>query len=333
MRRWLEALEERVMDGESVDEDEALRLMALDGPEVFELFPGANRLARHFKGYDVELCGIVNAKSGRCAEDCAFCAQSGRHRTDAPVYNLRRPDEVVCAAAEAAAISANRFGIVTSGTRVAEGPELDAVCEAVARIAADGAVSPCASLGILSEEALRQLWAAGLRGYHHNLETARSFFPEICTTHAYDDDVATVAAARRLGFMTCSGGIFGLGESRAQRVELALTLRELGVESVPVNFLVPVAGTRLEHREPLPPLECLQILAVYRFLLPTATIKVCAGRDRNLGDLASWIFYAGANGMMVGHYLTTAGREPAADLAMVRALGFRPVAEGGGTLP
>ncbi len=332
MRDWIESLEERVINGGEVKEEEALRLININGPHLFDLFASANRVARHYKGYEVELCGIINAKSGRCAEDCAFCAQSGHHKTDAPVYDLCRTDEIVCASRDAAGISANRFGIVTSGTAINEGAELNRLCEAIGEIAAENKVSPCASLGILSAEALGKLWDAGLRGYHHNLETARSFFPQVCTTHDYDDDVATVAAAQKLGFMTCSGGIFGIGESRAQRVEMALTLRELKVESVPVNYLVPVAGTRLGEMLPLPPMECLQILAVYRFLLPSATIKVCAGRDRNLGDLASWIFYAGANGMMVGHYLTTAGRDPESDLTMVRDLGFRPVAEGTGEL-
>lgn len=329
MRGWVEELEARVAVGGAVTADEALRLMECEGPSVYDLFPSAHRLARRAKGWDAELCGIVNAKSGRCAEDCSFCAQSAHHRTDAPVYGLREPAELVSCAREGAGIGANRFGIVTSGTRLAEGPELDRVCDAVSRIAAEGAVSPCASLGILPELSLRRLRAAGLEGYHHNLETARSFFPRVCTTHDYEDDVATVAAAKRAGLMTCSGGIFGIGESPAQRVEMALTLRELDVDSVPLNFLVPVKGTPLQDMPPLEPLECLKIVAVYRFLLPRATIKVCAGRERNLGDLASWIFYAGANGMMVGHYLTTAGREPDRDLAMLRALGFRPVADGG----
>lgn len=330
MQTWIEELEQRIYAGGAVGESEAQRLMGLEGTDVYQLFPAANRIARRFKGWDVELCGIVNAKSGRCAEDCAFCAQSAHHNTDAPVYPLQDPAAIAAAATEAAGICANRFGIVTSGTGIREGDELDAVCEAVRRIAAAGETVPCASLGMLSASALERLWDAGLRGYHHNLETARSFFPSICSTHAYDDDVATVAAAKSIGFMTCSGGIFGIGESRAQRVEMALTLRQLEVDSVPVNFLVPVPGTRTEGLPPLEALECLQIVAVYRFLLPHATIKVCAGRDRNLGDLASWIFYAGANGMMVGNYLTTAGRDPDTDLAMVRALGFRPISESGG---
>jgi biotin synthase len=333
VRAWIETLEERILDGGEIAEAEAVRLMELTGAEVYDLFPSANRLARRFKGWEVELCGIVNAKSGRCPEDCAFCAQSAHHCTDAPVYGLQDAQALTEAARESTGHRANRFGIVTSGTSLSEGGELDTVCEAVRRIAADGGAWPCASLGILSESALARLQGAGLTGYHHNLETARSFFPEICSTHDYEEDVATVAAAKRLGLYACSGGIFGVGESRAQRVEMAMTLRDLGVDSVPVNFLVPVKGTRLEDRPPLDPLESLQIVAVYRFCLPRATIKVCAGRDRNLGDMASWIFYAGADGMMVGNYLTTAGRTPAADLAMVRALGFVPVAEGRRRIP
>lgn len=320
------ALEEKVLSGGEVTDGEAVELMSLEGPAVYDLFPSANRLARAAKGWEVELCGIINAKSGRCPEDCGFCAQSACHDTDAPVYGLVGGDAMVEAALKAAGIMADRFGIVTSGTAVAEGEELDRICKAIAEIRGSGKIAPCASLGILKSAQLQKLKAAGLERYHHNLETARSFFPNVCTTHDYDDDVATVREAVSLGIEVCSGGIFGLGESREQRVEMALTLRELGVASVPINFLVPVAGTAMEGRAPLPPLESLQIIAVYRFMMPKATIKVCAGRDRNLGDMASWIFYAGANAMMIGDYLTTAGRTPAVDLKMIRDLGFKPVA-------
>ncbi|MBI5443939.1 MAG: biotin synthase BioB [Deltaproteobacteria bacterium] len=327
MRKWIESLEEGVLTGGRITEAEAIRLISLEPREVYELFPSAHRLARANKGWEVELCGIANAKSGRCPEDCAFCAQSAHHCTNAPAYDLRPTADLLDQARQAVGIRANRFGIITSGTGIEEGWELDRICETVAGMAAEGKVSPCASLGILSEATLSRLKAAGLQGYHHNLETARSFFPRICTTHDYEDDVATVAAAKRLGLMTCSGGIFGLGESPAQRVELAFTLRDLNVDSVPLNFLVPVAGTPMESMPPLEPLECLKIVAVFRFVLPKATIKVCAGRDRNLGDLASWIFYAGASGMMIGNYLTTAGREPSLDLRMLQVLGLVPVAE------
>ena len=319
-------IENRITNGGRIETDEALSLMELTGGTLYDLFPSANRLARHFKGYEVELCGIINAKSGRCAEDCAFCSQSSCHDTAAPVYELVPSSEMLKKSLEAAKICADRFGIVTSGTAVDSEEEIGSIAEAVRGMKESGAILPCASLGMLGAQELGRLKAAGLSRYHHNLEVARSYFPNICTTHAYDDDVETVRAAQRAGLEVCSGGIFGVGESRAQRVELAETLRELGVASVPINFLVPVPGTPLADAKPLPPLESLKIIAVYRFMLPRATIKVCAGRDRNLGDLASWIFYAGANAMMIGDYLTTAGRTPALDLKMIRDLGFRPVA-------
>ncbi|ROQ93583.1 biotin synthase [Desulfosoma caldarium] len=319
---WIDSLARRVMDGGEVSGSEARALMEIQGSSVYDLLTVANKIARKFKGFQVELCGIVNAKSGRCPEDCAFCAQSMHHRTDAPVYGLRQTDHILAASRNAAAFGAARFGIVAAGTGLDEGRELDRICEAVRQIVHEGYLSPCASLGIVSESVLNQLWKAGLRRYHHNLETARSFFGNICTTHAYEEDVRTVRVAKKLGFSVCCGGIFGMGESEAQRVELALTLRDLAVDSVPINFLVPVPGTPLEFMPPLSPLECLKIIAVYRFVLPRATIRVCAGRERNLGDLASWIFFAGANAMMMGPYLTTAGRRPDMDVKMVRDLGF-----------
>ncbi|TAL18829.1 biotin synthase BioB [bacterium] len=329
MLNWISALEERLLSGEEATGEEGLRLFELEGADVYELFSSANRIARANKGRAVELCSIVNAKSGRCPENCAFCTQSAHHRTASPVYPLKSPAELTAAAQEAEGFSTNRFGIITSGTGVKEGPELDAICEAVSSISRRGKLAPCASLGIMSENTLKKLKASGLTRFHHNLETARSFFPKICTTHDYEDDVATVRAARNAGLSVCSGGIFGLGESRAQRVEMALTLRDLGVDSVPVNFLVPVKGTRMEGMPPLAPLEALKIIAVFRFLLPGATIRVCAGRDRNLRDLYSWIFFAGADGMMIGNFLTTVGRDVKADLEMISQLGFTPVAEGG----
>ena len=156
--------------------------------------------------------------------------------------------------------------------------------------------------------------------YHHNLETSRSFFPRICTTHDYEDDVATIRAAKSVGLRVCCGGIFGLGESFAQRVEMALTLRELAVDSIPLNFLNPVAGTRLEAADNLTPLECLTIIAVYRFLLPGTRLAVCGGREKNLRELQSWMFLAGADGTMTGNYLTTPGRPPELDRQLMKDL-------------
>lgn len=325
-RAWLETIQREIEQGNLLDSHDALRLLELPNSDTYELLSVANRIARKRKGWRVELCGIVNAKSGRCRENCSFCAQSAHHRTQVDEHGLLSSDAIVHASHEAPALRAARFGIVTSGTRIQQGKELNDVCRAVAEIARRGETLPCASLGILDEASLRELKRAGLTSYHHNLETARSFFSEVCTTHAYDDDIESVRAAKRAGLRTCSGGIFGLGESLAQRVELAETLRDLDVDSVPLNFLVPIPGTPVALRPPLQPLECLRTIAMFRLMMPDATIKVCAGRARNLGDLVSWVFFAGADGMMVGNFLTTPGRGAQADLEMIRALGFLPVA-------
>jgi biotin synthase len=176
----------------------------------------------------------------------------------------------------------------------------------------------------MDEETARILKDAGMETYHHNLETARSFFPSVCTTHDYEDDVQTVRAAKRAGITVCSGGIFGLGETLSQRLELAFTLKELTVDSVPLNFLNPVPGTPLEGADHLTPLECLKTIALFRFILPATRISVCGGREHNLRDLQSWIFHAGASGAMVGNYLTTSGRQVDKDLQMIGDLGLRP---------
>jgi biotin synthase len=226
------------------------------------------------------------------------------------------------AARDAAAKGAHRFGIVTSGRSVHKPGEIETIAHAVEAIAGTLPVEPCVSLGLLEKETLRRLRDAGLTRFHHNLETAASFFPEICTTRRYEDSVETVRAARDAGLKTCSGGIFGLGESTAQRVELLEALRDLDVDSVPLNFLIPVPGTRLEAREPLAPLECLKIIAVARLMMPEVEIRVCGGREANLRDLQSWALLAGADGLMVGGYLTTPGRSVDEDLRMIADAGF-----------
>jgi biotin synthase len=216
------------------------------------------------------------------------------------------------------------FSIVTSGKTLKKPEEIDLVLEAVTRLREEGRVLRCASLGVLPQEVLARLKEAGLTKYHHNLEVARSFFPRICTTHDYDEDIATVRAAKELGLKVCSGGLFGLGESPEQRIELAETLRDLEVDAVPINFLNPIPGTPLAHQPALPAVECLKIIALYRLMMPDRDIYICGGRETNLRDLQSWIFMAGANGMMVGNYLTTSGRNIDLDLAMIRDLGLIP---------
>jgi biotin synthase len=227
----------------------------------------------------------------------------------------------------AAASGSGCYGIVTSGSGIRSGEELDRICSVIRQIRAEGLIAPGASLGTLDEYSVQALKEAGLVTYHHNLETSRSFFPQICSTHAYDDDIATVRLAKQAGLRVCSGGLFGLGETMEQRVELALTLRELDVDSVPINFLDPVEGTPLAGSNNLTPLECLQSIALFRLILPKAHITICGGREKNLRDLHSWLFMAGASGIMTGNYLTKEGRQPGDDRQMIADLGLT-LAEG-----
>ena len=308
LRNYIRETADKVLAGEILGAEEALKLAGATGSDRYLLFAEAARIRDHFLGSAVHLCSIINAKSGKCAENCAFCAQSAHHDTGVDVYPLVDEDEIVRCAALAEQNGAGCYGIVTSGTRINKGEELDRVCRAVGRIKSETGISPSCSLGMLDVETALRLKDAGMETYHHNLETSRSFFPRICTTHDYEDDVATIRAAKSVGLRVCCGGIFGLGESFAQRVEMALTLRELAVDSIPLNFLNPVAGTRLEAADNLTPLECLTIIAVYRFLLPGTRLAVCGGREKNLRELQSWMFLAGADGTMTGNYLTTPGR-------------------------
>src|SRR5512133_3956830 len=234
---------------EPISADEARRLIRhTSGPEFAELLARANAVREAVHGSEVALCGITNAKSGRCPEDCGFCSQSAHFpEAEAPVYPLVSPEEIVAQAKAAERAGAREFSIVTSGTRIGREEELAMLEEAVRRLRAETAVEPCASLGLMRERDLARLQAAGLMHYHHNLETARSFFPSVCTTHSYDEQLETIRTAKRLGFKLCSGGILGMGETPEQRVELAEEIRGLGVECVPLNFLNPRPGTPMAN--------------------------------------------------------------------------------------
>jgi biotin synthase len=310
-------LVDQVLAGTPPTPDQGLAVLTARGAALTAYLAGAHQLREQAFGNRVKLCSIINAKSGRCPENCAFCAQSAHYRTGAPVYPLKSREEIVAGALHAVAEGSHCYGIVTSGARLAPGAELDTVLAAIGDIRARCAIEPAASLGLLDTATARQLAAAGCVTYHHNLETARSFFPQICTTHDYEEDVATVRLAKDAGMKVCCGGILGLGESLEQRIELAATLHELAVDAVPLNFLNPIEGTPLAARRGLDPLDCLRAIAAFRYFLPATPISVCGGREPNLRDFQSWIFMAGASGTMVGNYLTTGGRDRAADLQML----------------
>ncbi len=309
---------DKVTQGTGLDSSEALQILTARGAALTAFMAGAQQLKETYCSDQAALCSIINAKSGLCPENCSFCAQSAHHQTDARVYGLKSAEELVAGARQAEQMGSSCFGIVTSGTRVEPGQEFDELLKAIRWIRAELKIKPSVSIGLLDEKTARALAEAGCVTCHHNLETARSFFPRICTTHDYEDDVATVRLAKAAGLEVCSGGIFGLGESLEQRIEMGLTLRELDVDAVPLNFLSPIAGTPLEGNSELTPLDCLRIICLYRYLLPDKKISVCGGREHNLREFQSAIFMAGASGMMIGNYLTKAGRSLALDQQLLK---------------
>ena len=302
---------------EPVSRERALGILCSSPAAVPDMLAAASRVRRRFFGDKFRLCTILNAKSGACSEDCVFCSQSSRHHTGTDVYDLRKSEEIVAAHEKAEDLPITHFGVVTSGPSLGE-DEVERVCKAI-RGKARSSLEWCASLGAIGAEQFGLLKAAGLKRFHHNLETAESFFPNICATHTYADRLHTIRTAKEVGLEICSGGILGLGETNEQRVEFAFALQNEKVNSIPLNFLVPIRGTRLEYLSPMKPLDIIRCVAMFRLVNPRAEIKVCAGRT-HLRDLQSMIFYAGATGMMIGPLLTVAGRNVDDDLQMLKDL-------------
>lgn len=318
----IHAVAERILQGGTIQPEEAERFIQFETwPEVLELASQATRIREKFSGGEVDLCALVNAKSGQCAEDCGFCAQSGHHNTGVTAYPLMDPDQIVERAEQAKAFGAKRFCIVTA-TRGLSDKDLPVLCEAVRRVKEETGLVPECSLGFVTDHQLEQLKAAGMTRYNHNLETAESNFPNICTTHTYQDRLNTLRMLRKHGLEICSGGILGLGESRQERVRLAFALAELEVECAPINVLNARPGTPLEDQNPPDPKEVLKTIAVFRFILPKAKLELGGGREVNLRDFQSMAFLAGANSLIIGGYLTTRGRQPAQDLQLFKDLGF-----------
>ena len=325
-KELIDGMIEIALKGQSISSDKALQLESFTHEELDYLFIGTDRIRDKFKGDDVKICSIVNAKSGRCVEDCSFCAQSSSFQTDAPETELMSVEEMVAAAKEAEAFGANEFSIVASGTKMDDRKELDKVIAAVRRIKAETKLETCCSLGLMELDDLKELKAAGLDRCHHNLETAASFFNKIVTTHTYEDEVKAVQNAKEAGLQVCVGGIFGMGETFAQRVELAFSIRELGTQSLPINFLKPIDGTGLDHLEIIEYYDALKTIALLRLVLPKIDLFVCGGREEVMTDKQEQLFSAGANGILGGNYLTTKGQDPKRDIEMIQSLGLRPIA-------
>jgi biotin synthase len=308
---------------ERLTPDDAARVLRWPAAELASLLALTREIRQRHFGREVACCAIINAKSGRCGEDCGFCAQSARHQTAAACYPLLDGAQILRQRDAFPAALRGRFSIVTSGAATTAG-DLARICQ-VARDHPHERVSWCASLGMLDEAALARLRAAGFTRYHHNLETAASYFGQVCTTHTYEQRVATVRAAQRAGLAVCSGVLFGLGESPEQRVEVACALRDLAVDAIPVNIQVPVAGTRLAgHAASITELDVLRALAMLRLVCPRQEVRLCGGREYHLKSLEGRIFDAGVTGIMIGGYLTVGGRSVAQDLARIVAAGYTP---------
>lgn len=318
------AIADRILAGEpdALGHAELVRLFAGEG-DVWELIAAADRLRRARFGDAVHLCSIVNAKQGGCPEDCGFCAQSRHFDTGVRAEKFLSHAEMIAASRVAAAQGATALGLVTATRGYEDGSKaLDHMVEGIRAVRAAGFTEAHASLGFVGKDGLQRLKDAGMTEFNHNLETGRGFFSQIVTTHTYDDRLATIRAAKELGLRTCVGGIFGMGERPEHRAELAMDLRALAVDEVPVNFLVSVDGTALQKFEPLQPIEMLRILACLRLALPRPNIFVAAGRH-HLGQLQPLIFAAGASGMMIGDFLTTPNRSVQDDLDMLAQLGLK----------
>lgn len=284
-----------------------------------ELLQEATRVRREQFGDQTELCAIINAKSGRCAMNCRFCAQSVHYVTKIESYPLLDTETLVSETRKQWDRGVHRVGWVTSGCSASD-DEVSKIAQA-ARQCSSGRL--CASLGQLEREALQSLKDAGVTRYHHNLETSESFYPNICDTQKWSDRRATVEQAKSLDLETCCGGLFGLGETWKDRYDLAVVLREIGVDSIPINFLNPIPGTPFADGSGISVEEALRILAMFRILVPKATIRICGGRPTTFGDRQTEILLAGVNAMMTGDYLTTSGISPENDIQMIRQMRFQ----------
>jgi biotin synthase len=307
-----------VLEGQPIDRDDALYLIQLPPEQRYELFYWANQIRIQCCGPEISLCAIASARTARCPEDCRFCAQSAHYQTETQPHTATN-EELLTAAAEAQKLGAHSFGIVTSGRSVTD-QDIDRLEPVFRQLAESDGPNCCASLGCLTLEQAQRLCTLGVRRYNHNLETSRRFFSQIVSTHTYDDRLATIKNAQQADLEICCGGILGMGETFEDRIDLALTLRDLDVDIIPLNFLIPITGTPLKDLPPIPPMTLLHTIAVFRLILRNKSIKIAGGREAALRELQSWLFFAGATSIMIGNYLTTTGRTPEEDFQMLTDL-------------
>lgn len=323
MMQFIHGMKEKVLNGGKIAFEEAMKLISIEEGDMASLealYAGANEIRKKFAGNRVDLCTIMNAKSGKCSEDCKYCAQSGHYHTGIQEYDLVDYNQVIVRAKEMEREGAHRFSLVTSGRGV-DGEEFEKLLEIYRRLRKETRLKICASHGIISYEQALRLKEAGVSMYHHNVETSRDYYGEICTTHAYQDRIATIRNVQKAGMELCCGGIIGMGESVEDRVKMAFEISQLGVKSIPINILNPIPGTPLGDLNPMSPVEALKTMALYRFVIPDCYIRYAGGR-MILGELQNIGFRAGVNAALVGNYLTTIGSKIEDDINMVRCEGF-----------
>ncbi len=319
MTDWSSVVERSLSD-QAITRDEGHRILRLSDEEVPELLQAAFEVRQTYFGKRVKICVLQNARSGLCPEDCRYCSQSSISEAKITKYPLMPQEQLIEGARRAFAAKAKRYCMVTSG-RGPSDEEIDHFCEVTRAIKRELPLEICVCLGIMSEEQGRKLKEAGVGWVNHNLNTSKRYHPEICTTHTYEDRVNTVKNIRNAGLMTCSGGIVGMGETDEDVVDLAFTVREIGMDSIPVNFLHPIKGTPMETFGYLTPMRCLKILCLFRFLNPRSEIRAAGGREVNLQSVQGLALYA-ANSIFVEGYLTTSGQQAEEAHRMIEAMGF-----------
>jgi biotin synthase len=295
-------------------------LSFFESTDLEELCRSADEIRKTVCGEEIDLCSIINGRSGRCSEDCRFCAQSARYHTGVEEYDLLDSDLILADCKKHAEKGVHRYSIVTAG-RDLKGKDLEKVCNSYKRMKEECNISLCASNGLLSEEAFQALKAYGVSMYHANIETSKRYFPNVCTTHTYEDKISAIKRARRAGLDVCSGGIIGMGETFEDRLDMAVSLAELGIRSIPINALIPIKGTAYEQLAPLTEDEILRTVAMFRFLNPEAKIRLAAGRSL-MKDSGIRAFRAGANAAITGDLLTTCGNSIDEDKEILTRMGF-----------
>jgi biotin synthase len=328
LREWLDALAQRIIAGDRLNREAAIALTQIKGQEnILLLCAAADQVRQACCGNTVDLCSIVNIKSGNCSENCGFCAQSAHHPgVDSPIYGLKPKAEILAQAHAAQAAGAKRFCLVSQGRgpkySSPKSPEFAQILDTVTQIIAETGIKPCCALGEVTPEQANALKEAGVTRYNHNLEASEGFFSEIVTTHSWRDRIQTIQNIKAAGIQACTGGILGMGETWEDRVDLALALRELEVESVPLNLLNPRPGTPLAEQPKLDPDEALKAIAIFRLILPQQILRYAGGREAVMGELQALGLKSGINAMLIGHYLTTMGQPPDQDHTMLKSLGL-----------